>query len=116
MILDEAELLDLGLVCKDWQTVLVRQVEIERTDLNLSLLQQTKGETNLSNVAQEVKVSIWTEFPRSCVIGVPVLELAQYLALYHGAEPETSVSFPPNPLGPRCPQRESCGSRRAEAP
>ena len=92
MIWEEAELQELGVVCRDWQTVLVRQVEIERTDLNLSLLQQSKAETNLNNVAQEVKVSIWTEFPRSCVIGVPVLALAQYLALYHGAEPETSVS------------------------
>ena len=94
MIWEEAELEELGKVCRDWQTVLVRQVEIERTDLNVALLQQAKGETNLNNVAQEVKVSIWSEFPRSCIIGVPVLELAQYLALYHGAEPETSAASP----------------------
>ena len=34
----------------------------------------------------EVKVSLWTQFPRSNVIGISVLELLQYVALYHGGE------------------------------
>jgi len=94
MIWESSGLADMSQVCKDWQELLIRQVEIERADLNLSLLQTQTAATDLSNISAEVKTSIWQKFPRTCVIGVPVLELLQYLALYHGAEPENSVASP----------------------
>lgn len=95
MMWESSGLEQMGPMCKEWQELLVRQVEIERKDLNLSLLQANGvGSRDLKNIASDGNVSIWSRFPRASIIGEGVLAMLQYLALYHGGEDESSVASP----------------------
>jgi len=91
----ETEVEMISQYCVEWQELIRRQVEIEKIDLQLESKQTSHAqETNLSNLTEVVQIPIWIKFPRKPVIGIPVLELLQYLALYHPNDREENVTSP----------------------
>mmetsp|Transcript_42605 Transcript_42605/g.87074 ORF Transcript_42605/g.87074 Transcript_42605/m.87074 type:complete len:893 (+) Transcript_42605:174-2852(+) len=81
---------------KDWMELTRRQVEVEKNDSNAEKKAQatTERPTDLSNVSSEAAVPLFTRFPRRNVIGMSVLDLMQYLALYHANDKEDQISSP----------------------
>mmetsp|Transcript_56331 Transcript_56331/g.131934 ORF Transcript_56331/g.131934 Transcript_56331/m.131934 type:complete len:537 (-) Transcript_56331:250-1860(-) len=84
--------------CSDWMELTRREIEVEKTDTGLAnkAIADAQRAPDLSNLgtSSEAAVPLFTRFPRSCVIGMSVLDLMQYLALYHANAKEDQIASP----------------------
>jgi len=80
--------------CEEWAQVLRRQVQVEKADAPLCNRSGPSTALTAMGKEQEALKVVFQQHPRRNIIGVPVLELMHYLALYHPQAKEEESASP----------------------